>query len=130
MISKVLRISPQNCARAGSGIGNLGTGTSSGGGSNQCPLIALPASRRALLRAHAASRVAGLRVVLEAPDNAHNAAAVLRSCEAFGVAELLVVSPEKGRGSPIEDFSASTFRKVIHDQGADEIGLCWRGFWR
>jgi tRNA (guanosine-2'-O-)-methyltransferase len=58
------------------------------------------------MRAVAANRQAGVYVVLEEPWNAGNVAAVLRSCDAFGVTELLLVGWKNG--SPATD---QTLRK-------------------
>jgi tRNA (guanosine-2'-O-)-methyltransferase len=53
------------------------------------PLV-LP-GRRARLKAVIAQRLTSVTVVFDAPHDPHNGAAVLRSCEAFGVSTLHVV---------------------------------------
>ena len=53
--------------------------------------------RLARLRATIATRTRDVAIVLEDVANAHNAAAVLRSAEAFGFFEVHVVEPEDGR---------------------------------
>eukprot|EP00937_MAST-01D_sp_MAST-1D-sp2_P007334 g7334.t1 len=73
------------------------------------PLLALPAQRRALLRQYARTRHRGLIVVTEDPSDVHNVGAVLRSCEALGAAELLVVS-ERVRAEHL--VLAPSMRKV------------------
>jgi tRNA (guanosine-2'-O-)-methyltransferase len=47
--------------------------------------------RRARLRAVIDARLAGVTVMLDAPHDPHNGAAIVRSCEAFGVSTLHVV---------------------------------------
>jgi tRNA (guanosine-2'-O-)-methyltransferase len=49
------------------------------------------AERRARLHAVIANRLASVSVVFEAPHDPHNGAAVVRSCEGFGVSTLHVV---------------------------------------
>src|SRR5215472_13836715 len=57
--------------------------------------------RRARIDEAAASRLGGLRVLIENLHDPHNGAAVLRSAEAFGVQRIDVVeSAEKFRFSP------------------------------
>lgn len=56
--------------------------------------------RSARLRAVLASRIASVTVVMDAPHDPHNGAAVLRSCDAFGVQRLHIVER-------IEPFLAS-----------------------
>jgi tRNA (guanosine-2'-O-)-methyltransferase len=53
------------------------------------PLV-LPARRERLLKV-IGQRIANVTVVLEAPHDPHNGAAIVRSCEAFGVSTLHVV---------------------------------------
>jgi tRNA (guanosine-2'-O-)-methyltransferase len=53
------------------------------------PLVTL--ERRARLEAVIAARLASVSVVFEAPHDPHNGAAVVRSCEGFGVSTLHVV---------------------------------------
>ncbi len=53
------------------------------------PLVG--AERRARLRAMIADRLGSVSVVFEAPHDPHNGAAVVRSCEAFGVSKIHVV---------------------------------------
>jgi tRNA (guanosine-2'-O-)-methyltransferase len=53
------------------------------------PLVLEP--RRARLREVVAARLGSVTVVMDAPHDPHNGAAVLRSCDAFGVGELNVV---------------------------------------
>jgi tRNA (guanosine-2'-O-)-methyltransferase len=53
------------------------------------PLVTL--ERRARLQAVIAARLASVSVVFEAPHDPHNGAAVVRSCESFGVSTLHVV---------------------------------------
>jgi len=53
------------------------------------PLV-LP-SRRARLESVIAERLGSVTVILDAPHDPHNGAAIVRSCEAFGVATLYVV---------------------------------------
>lgn len=48
-------------------------------------------ARCARLRELAAARLGSVTVLMDAPHDPHNAAAVLRSCDAFGVGELHVV---------------------------------------
>ena len=48
-------------------------------------------ARRARLREVIARRLASVAVVFDGPYDPHNGAAVLRSCEAFGVQQLHVV---------------------------------------
>jgi tRNA (guanosine-2'-O-)-methyltransferase len=57
------------------------------------PLV-LPA-RRARLKAVIHQRLASVTVLLDAPHDPHNGAAVLRSCEAFGVSILHVVEAKE-----------------------------------
>src|SRR5690349_12685756 len=47
--------------------------------------------RRARLQSVIASRLGSLTVLMDAPHDPHNGAAVMRSCDAFGVPELHVV---------------------------------------
>ena len=51
--------------------------------------------RRARLRAVIAQRLASVSVIFEAPHDPHNGAAVVRSCEAFGVQTLHVVETKE-----------------------------------
>src|ERR1700690_2459765 len=55
----------------------------------------LLAERRARIDAAAASRLGGLRVVLENLHDPHNGAAVLRSAEAFGAQRVDVIESGK-----------------------------------
>jgi tRNA (guanosine-2'-O-)-methyltransferase len=52
-------------------------------------------ARRQRLQQVIAARLAGVAVVLDAPYDPHNGAAVVRSCEAFGVQRLHVVERER-----------------------------------
>jgi tRNA (guanosine-2'-O-)-methyltransferase len=52
--------------------------------------LVMPA-RRARLQAVIAERLASVTVVLDAPHDPHNGAAIVRSCEVFGVSKLHVV---------------------------------------
>jgi len=56
------------------------------------PLVTEP--RRERLRAVIAERLASVAVVFDRPYDPHNGAAVVRSCEAFGVQQLVVVERE------------------------------------
>jgi tRNA (guanosine-2'-O-)-methyltransferase len=60
-------------------------------------------TRRARLRDVIARRLSSVAVVLDAPYDPHNGAAVVRSCEAFGVQQLHVV---ERRGTPFAVASA------------------------
>jgi tRNA (guanosine-2'-O-)-methyltransferase len=57
------------------------------------PLVGNP--RRARLRAVLSQRLESVVVMMDAPHDPHNAAAVLRSCDAFGIRELHVVPREE-----------------------------------
>jgi tRNA (guanosine-2'-O-)-methyltransferase len=56
--------------------------------------LALP-ERRTRLEAIARARIASVTVLFDAPHDPHNGAAVLRSCDAFGIPELHVVPREE-----------------------------------
>ena len=56
--------------------------------------LALP-ERRARLEQAARARIGGVTVLFDAPHDPHNGAAVMRSCDAFGVPELHVVPREE-----------------------------------
>lgn len=51
--------------------------------------------RRATIRTRLAERLATVTVVMDQPHDPHNGAAVLRSCDAFGVQEVHVVAPAR-----------------------------------
>lgn len=51
--------------------------------------------RRLTITSRLAQRVADVTVVMDQPHDPHNGAAVLRSCDAFGVQEVHVVAPSR-----------------------------------
>jgi tRNA (guanosine-2'-O-)-methyltransferase len=86
------------------------------------PLV-VPARRERLLRV-IGQRLSSVTVLMDAPHDPHNGAAVLRSCDAFGVQELHVVP----RGEPFA-FSTTVTRGsekwvdvVVHADARAAIG--------
>ncbi len=92
------------------------------------------AARAERLRDVTARRLASVTVLLDAPHDPHNAAAVLRSCDAFGVGTLHVVplaepfllATSVSRGSErwvdvLQHSSAGTAARWLRDRGHDLV---------
>jgi tRNA (guanosine-2'-O-)-methyltransferase len=92
--------------------------------------LALP-ERRSKLEAIARARVAAVSVLFDAPHDPHNGAAVLRSCDAFGIPELHVVPRQESFlvGQRVAKGSQRWVDIVLHEtpEGAAQA-LHARGF--
>lgn len=87
--------------------------------------------RRARIDAAAASRLGGLRVVIENLHDPHNGAAVLRSAEAFGVQRVEVIeSVERFRFSSTVTQGCEKWLDVVRHRSlaAATVGLRSEGF--
>lgn len=87
--------------------------------------------RRARIDAAAATRLGGLRVVIENLHDPHNGAAVLRSAEAFGVQRVEVIeSVERFRFSSTVTQGCEKWLDVVRHRSLDEAmaGLRGAGF--
>lgn len=80
------------------------------------PLVGEP--RRARLRAVLRQRLESVVVMMDAPHDPHNAAAVLRSCDAFGVQELHVVPREEEfqAGAAVSKGTERWVDVICHDE--------------
>jgi tRNA (guanosine-2'-O-)-methyltransferase len=91
----------------------------------------LLAERRARIDAAAATRLSGLRVVIENLHDPHNGAAVLRSAEAFGVQRVEVIeSVERFRFSSTVTQGCEKWLDVVRHRSLAEamVGLRSDGF--
>ncbi len=87
--------------------------------------------RRARLQSVIASRVGSVTVLMDAPHDPHNGAAVMRSCDAFGLPELHVVPREEPflAGRTVAKGTQHWVDVVIHPTPSVAIGtLRARGF--
>jgi tRNA (guanosine-2'-O-)-methyltransferase len=85
------------------------------------PLVGEP--RRARLRTVLSQRLESVVVMMDAPHDPHNAAAVLRSCDAFGIQELHVVPREEEfqAGAAVSKGTERWVDVVQHDSPAAAI---------
>lgn len=96
-----------------------------------CLAPLLLADRRARIDAAAATRLGGLRVVIENLHDPHNGAAVLRSAEAFGVQRVEVIeSVERFRFSSTVTQGCEKWLDVVRHRslGSALVGLRSDGF--
>src|SRR5688500_6906201 len=87
--------------------------------------------RRARLQSVIASRLGSVTVLMDAPHDPHNGAAVMRSCDAFGLPELHVVPRDEPflAGRTVAKGTQHWVDVVIHPTPASAIGsLLSRGF--
>jgi tRNA (guanosine-2'-O-)-methyltransferase len=87
--------------------------------------------RRARLQSVIASRLGSVTVLMDAPHDPHNGAAVMRSCDAFGLPELHVVPRDEPflAGRTVAKGTQHWVDVVIHPTPAAAIGcLRSRGF--
>jgi tRNA (guanosine-2'-O-)-methyltransferase len=85
--------------------------------------------RRARLGAVLAARLASVTVVMDAPHDPHNGAAVLRSCDAFGVQRVHVVERhEQFAAANAVSRGAERWVDVIHHASASEAIAALEGF--
>jgi len=87
--------------------------------------------RRARLLEVAAGRVGSVTLLMDAPQDPHNAAAALRSCDAFGVPELHVVPRDEPFtfGRKVSQGTERWVDVVLHATPADAVReLRERGF--
>lgn len=93
------------------------------------PLVVEP--RRDRLRAVIGARLASVTVLMDSPHDPHNAGAVLRSCDAFGVQELHVVPREEAFAisTTVTRGSEKWVDLVLHPNPAVAVAaLAQRGF--
>ncbi|HEV8247075.1 MAG TPA: RNA methyltransferase [Polyangiaceae bacterium] len=87
--------------------------------------------RRSRIREIVDSRVGSVSVLMDAPHDPHNASAVLRSCDAFGVPELHVVPRDEPfvAGRAVAKGTQHWVDVVVHDRADEAVAaLLARGF--
>lgn len=88
------------------------------------PLVTEP--RRTRLREVIANRLASVSVVIDRPYDPHNGAAILRSCEAFGVQQLHVIERPGVRFALARSVArgAEKWIDVVHHQSTRSV-IAW-----